>query len=119
VSAAGEPIAYTQRIVVNLYTSSRRRRRWQIERLDAAPPEVAADDVTVGVVERAVLDEWLTALPPRQRAVVVLRFLLDLDVGDTAARLGCSAGTVKSQTSKALQTLCAELPQALRGGASS
>jgi RNA polymerase sigma-70 factor (sigma-E family) len=47
----------------------------------------------------------LAALPPRQRATLVLRFYCDLNVDQTAAALGCSAGTVKSQTAKALAEL--------------
>jgi RNA polymerase sigma-70 factor (sigma-E family) len=47
----------------------------------------------------------LAALPPRQRATLVLRFYCDLDVGQTAQALSCSPGTVKSQTAKGLDAL--------------
>jgi RNA polymerase sigma-70 factor (sigma-E family) len=51
------------------------------------------------------IQQALQGLPPRQRATVVLRFYCDLSVEETAAALGVTAGTVKSQTAKALQTL--------------
>ena len=54
---------------------------------------------------RSVVADALAALPPRQRAVVVLRHWLDLDVAETARVLGCSPGTVKSQNARALQHL--------------
>ena len=47
----------------------------------------------------------LAALPPRQRATLVLRFYCDLPVEETARELGCTAGTVKSQTAKGLEAL--------------
>ena len=47
----------------------------------------------------------LAALPPRQRATLVLRFYCDLNVNQTAELLGCSAGTVKSQTAKGIDAL--------------
>jgi RNA polymerase sigma factor (sigma-70 family) len=47
----------------------------------------------------------LAALPPRQRAAVVLRYFVDLSEADTAAAMGCSVGTVKSHTHKAIHRL--------------
>jgi RNA polymerase sigma-70 factor (sigma-E family) len=105
VSAGGDPWPYVQRIAINLALSWRRR-RWRNEIPVAeptAPP--AADDDTDSWVSRQLVAGWLDGLPPRQRAVVVLRFLMDLSVEETAVCLGCSIGTVKSQTSKGLQAL--------------
>jgi RNA polymerase sigma-70 factor (sigma-E family) len=85
------------------------RRPWRRERFTddaAAVDRVVADpDVTT----RHVLVDGLRAVPPRQRAVLVLRYLDGLDVAATAAALGCSEGTVKSQTAHGLAALRAAL----------
>jgi RNA polymerase sigma factor (sigma-70 family) len=65
-------------------------------------------DTAVHSADRdAALDvrDALLAVPPRQRATLVLRFYCDLDVEQAAVALGCSAGTVKSQTSKGLANM--------------
>jgi RNA polymerase sigma-70 factor (sigma-E family) len=81
------------------------RRPWRRERftddVGAVDREVADPDVAT----RHVLVDGLRAVPPRQRAVLVLRYLDGLDVAATAAALGCSEGTVKSQTAHGLAAL--------------
>jgi DNA-directed RNA polymerase specialized sigma24 family protein len=62
-------------------------------------------DAVAEVDLRDALVRLLTQLPPRQRAVVVLRYCEQLTEAETAALLGCSAGTVKSAASRALQRL--------------
>lgn len=90
------------------------RRPWRRERFTAEHPDVvgvpaAADTVAT----RHVLVDGLRTVPPRQRAVLVLRFLEGLDVAGTAAALGCTEGTVKSQTAHGLAALRATLGDAL------
>lgn len=79
-----------------------RRRGWRRERQVAEPPETSYD---ADPAERATLMAALATLPPRQRAVVVLRYYEDLSVAACAEALGCSEGTVKSQTFDALAAL--------------
>jgi RNA polymerase sigma-70 factor (sigma-E family) len=88
------------------------RRPWRRERFTAEPPDGAAAPDT-DVATRHVLVDALRGVPPRQRAVLVLRFLDGLGVAETAAALGCSAGTVKSQTAHGLAALRATLGDAL------
>ncbi|PUA83110.1 SigE family RNA polymerase sigma factor [Nocardioides currus] len=107
-TARREPDAYARRVVVNLAKD-----RWRLRgrRLGEAPLEI---DVAIPVDDDGVADrEQLLAaarqLPAGQRAVLVLRYFDDLSVAETAAALGCSTGTVKSQTSRALDKLRAAL----------
>jgi RNA polymerase sigma factor (sigma-70 family) len=60
------------------------------------------------------IEQRVRALPPRQRAVIVLRYYLDLSEAETAETLGCAIGTVKSQAARALTTLRAHLGPADR-----
>jgi RNA polymerase sigma-70 factor (sigma-E family) len=103
VSRAGDPDAYVRAIVIHENSKRFRKHRVQ-EDLRAAVPELGtgADE---GVADRTVLRQALDLLGPRQRAVIVLRFWLDLSEAATAQALGCSVGTVKSQASRALATL--------------
>jgi RNA polymerase sigma factor (sigma-70 family) len=77
----------------------------------AAPvPERPAQDQMVMVEARLALREALLALPPGKRAVLVLRYLEDLSEAQVADILGCSVGTVRSQTHKAIAQLRLVLP---------
>ena len=98
----GQPEPYVRKILVNTYASWWRR-RWNGEQPTADLPEAPADSTDTD----ARHDLWsaLARLPRRQRAVVVLRYFDDLTEAETAAALGCSVGTVKSQTSKAFAKL--------------
>ncbi|MCM0678749.1 SigE family RNA polymerase sigma factor, partial [Micromonospora phytophila] len=95
---------YARRVMVNTSTSWWRR-RWHGERPTEVLPERAAADEIDQQLDRDLLWRHLSALPTRQRAVLVLRFYEDMSEAQTAALLEISPGTVKSQTSRALATL--------------
>jgi RNA polymerase sigma-70 factor (sigma-E family) len=95
---------YARRVLVNT-SISWWRRRWHGERPTEVLPERAAPDRVDEQLERDALWRHVKALPARQRAVLVLRFYEDLSEAQTAATLNISTGTVKSQTSRALNTL--------------
>ena len=104
VSATGQEDAYVRKVMLNVYLSGRRR-RWTREAPTAELPERVSDEGYADVEARVILAQVVAALPRRQRAVIVLRFVEDLSESQTADALGCAQGTVKSQTSKALATL--------------
>ena len=105
VERADSADAYVRRILVNSHRRHWRRQR-VVETLSAVLPDRASSrDHTAVADARGDLVAALATLPAGQRAVVVLRFLEDLDERETAAALGCSAGTVKSQTARALARL--------------
>ncbi len=99
-----DPEAYVRRALVTTYTSWWRR-NWRGETPAELLPERPAPDVLREIDERDAVWAALGRLAPRQRAVIVLRFYEDLSEAETAAVLGCSVGTVKSQTSRALERL--------------
>jgi RNA polymerase sigma-70 factor (ECF subfamily) len=99
---------YARRVLVNTATSWWRR-RWHGERPTEVLPEQPVADGLDACLERDALWRHVKALPARQRAVLVLRFFEDLSEVDTAALLGVSVGTVKSQCARALATLRARL----------
>jgi RNA polymerase sigma-70 factor (sigma-E family) len=96
------PEAYVRRILVNTY-STWWRRRWNAESPVGELPDVEHHDRD-GSSEQE-LRSALARLPKRQRAVIVLRFFEDLTEVETARLMDCTVGTVKSQTSKALDKL--------------
>jgi RNA polymerase sigma-70 factor (sigma-E family) len=104
VRAAAERDAYVRRIVTNEYLGQRRRRSFSELPSDVVP-ESPTPDVTADVHRRLTLARALDELPAQQRAAVVLRYFEDLTLEQTAEALGCSVGTAKSQTSRALAKL--------------
>jgi RNA polymerase sigma-70 factor (sigma-E family) len=103
VSAARSPEAYARRVLVNAFMSGRRPARFTREQLVTNPPE----DLSIDPDPHDRLTIWphVSALPPRQRAVVVLRYYGGLSEAEIADALGCAPGTVKSTAAAALKTL--------------
>lgn len=103
-SRIDEPDAYVRKVLVNTYATWWQR-RWRDEHpTDDLPDDGYAADEIAGH------DLWtaLGRLPRGQRAVLVLRYFEDLTETETARLLGCSVGTVKSQTAKAFAKLRAD-----------
>jgi RNA polymerase sigma-70 factor (sigma-E family) len=97
-----QPHAYVRRAMVHTHTSWWRRSRFESS-LPAGYDAAAPAGADLGERDRTLAA--LRLLPPRQRAVIVLRYYEDLSEADIAKVLGCSTGTVKSQASRALRTL--------------
>lgn len=95
--------AYLRTVLTRAFLDTRRRGRAR-EHPVAEPPDRPANH-EFGTEERHALHTALLAVPPRQRAVLVLRFVADLSIEETANILKCSTGTVKSQTARGLATL--------------
>lgn len=106
-----QPDAYVRRILYRDAVSSWRKRRHEVLGLEPAwdAPAVAVE--AEQVERRLDVLRALDTLTPRQRATVVLRFFEDRSERDTADVLGCSVGTVKSQTHDALVRLRAAMPR--------
>ncbi|HEY1133119.1 MAG TPA: SigE family RNA polymerase sigma factor [Nocardioides sp.] len=104
VRAADDQDAYVHRVLINTFTSSRRR-RWTGERPTAVLPEEHSPDRSDEVDVADAVMRALRALTPEQRAVVVLRYYAHLTEQQTAAALGVAPGTVKSRLSRAMRVL--------------
>jgi RNA polymerase sigma-70 factor (sigma-E family) len=97
--------AYARRILANAVIDERRR-PWRREITVSSVPDYGYDAaLSTASDTRTDLIRALASLPARQRVTLVLRFWVDASVNETAQILGCSTGTVKSQTSRALNTL--------------
>jgi RNA polymerase sigma-70 factor (sigma-E family) len=101
--------AYARRVLLNEHRSTWRRTSRRPEVLSDAVPEAALAPAEYDG-EREAVWRFVQALPPRQRAVIVLRYYEDLSEAQIADLLGISAGTVKSQASRALASLRALVP---------
>ena len=104
VSVMENPVAYTRRTLVNLALHGSSKRSRNRAELRATPPAETATDAAHLDIHDELFDA-LAALPPRQRAALVLRYFLDLPEAEVAAALRCSLGTVKSSTSRGLKRL--------------
>jgi RNA polymerase sigma-70 factor (sigma-E family) len=99
------PDAYARRILANVVIDERRR-PWRREVTVDVLPDYGHEAISSTTSDtRTDLIRALGTLPTGQRVTLVLRFWVDLSVSETADTLGCSTGTVKSQTSRALKAL--------------
>ena len=106
------PVAYVHRIIINAHIDETRRPWWRRERSVSELPEPRSPGFSPETGTRFSSDAGgdairtaLASLPPKMRATIVLRHWLDLSVEESADLLGCSQGTVKSQTAKAVARL--------------
>ncbi|SFN29321.1 MULTISPECIES: SigE family RNA polymerase sigma factor [Actinomadura] len=107
VANKSDPEGYVRKIMARQHISAWRRRRR--EQLVGRVPERRYDDPGLDRAEHDPrLWESLTLLPPRQRAVLVLRYYEDLSDEEIAGTLGISRGTVRSQAARALDKLRAD-----------
>lgn len=107
VRSMDQPRGYARRILINLATDGARgraRRRVELEPPSGSGAERSVDPLAALDTHSELFDA-LGQLPPRQRAVLVLRYFHDLTETQTAELLGCSQGTVKSNASRGLARL--------------
>ena len=108
------PELYVKRMVVNEFLSWRRRRASQsVPRSDIGGLLPGAPDPTTQRDERDATIRLIATLPPRQRAVIALRFYEDLAMDQIAEILGCRTVTVRTHLMRALAALQTALPAPL------
>jgi RNA polymerase sigma-70 factor (sigma-E family) len=108
VIRSDSPDAYLRRMLTNTFLSARRPKRWRLELLTDTPPE-QEHAAPPTLEDRLLLWPHVKSLPPRQRAVIVLRYYEDLSEAQIADALGCSRGNMKSTAHRALDALRAAL----------
>jgi RNA polymerase sigma-70 factor (sigma-E family) len=98
---------YVRQILVRVFLDETRLAWWKRVRLTGLPiePTDHPPGPDGGVSDRVTLLRALSSVPPRQRAVLVLRYWEDLSITETAELLGCSEGNVKSQAARGLETM--------------
>lgn len=101
--------AYLRKIILRTFLDERRRGFFRREEVRGEHDDLAAP-ATGSPEDQLMLLHALADVPPRQRAVLVMRFWEDMSVEETARAMRCSVGTVKSQCSRGLQTLRALVP---------
>ncbi|GGO62464.1 SigE family RNA polymerase sigma factor [Nonomuraea cavernae] len=99
------PEAYVRQVMYRDQVGRWRSPRWGRERVVQTPPESVSQDRTGEVDTRLTLAQALRSLPARKRAVLVLRYYEDLPESEVAKIMGCSVGTVRSQTHQAVARL--------------
>jgi RNA polymerase sigma-70 factor (sigma-E family) len=108
VRSMDQPGAYARRVLFNLILDGgrqRARRRTELLAVQATDGHGGAEETTAALEAHVELVQALGGLPPRQRAVLVLRYFADLPATEVALILDCSPGTVKSSTSRGLERL--------------
>jgi RNA polymerase sigma-70 factor (sigma-E family) len=104
-----DPFVYVRRVIVNTHITW--WRRWSARVTVGSVPERVSPEHTQLSADQDEVRRALLTLPPRQRAVLVLRFYEDMSEAQIAAALDCRPGTVKSQASRGLATLRTLLDQ--------
>ena len=105
IGSVGAPTAYVKRMITNEYLSLRRRRTVHEAATAAAARQELVDDPAGSYNEREAMLARIAALPPKQRAAVVLRYYEDRTDGEIAEVLGCGASTVRSHLTRAIAAL--------------